>query len=131
MDTSAAAVAALAFLKLYQVFPDSERGRRYLCAASNTLRVLASPDYLAPPQPGGGPVLMHATANRPGHVGLDVGLVFGDYYLLEAVTICKRLPGCAGALERKPGGGSAAPRGGPPASGGASGSNGRAAAVSR
>jgi unsaturated chondroitin disaccharide hydrolase len=101
MDTSAAAVAALAFLKLSEVFPDSERGRRYLCAASNTLRVLASPDYLAQPAPGGGPVLMHATANRPGRVGLDVGLVFGDYYLLEAVAICKRLPGCAGALERK------------------------------
>lgn len=97
MDSSAAAIAALAFLQLAEANPDTPAARRYLCAGVNTLRVLASSQYLAEPAPKGGSVLLHATANRPQDVALDMGIVWGDYYLLEAVEICRRLPGCAGA----------------------------------
>lgn len=98
MDSSAAAVAALALLNLAEARPDSAGARRYLCAAVNTLRALGSSQYLATPSDDGGSVLLHATANRPQDVGLDMGIAWGDYYLLEAVEICKRLPGCIGAL---------------------------------
>jgi unsaturated chondroitin disaccharide hydrolase len=106
MDSSAAAVAALAFATLAEAAPDTACGRRYLGAAINTLRALASDAYLAKPpataaaaaDAGGGAVLLHATANRPQDVGLDMGIVWGDYYLLEAVEACKRMPACANAV---------------------------------
>ncbi|GBF95055.1 glucuronyl hydrolase [Raphidocelis subcapitata] len=95
LDTSAAAVAALAFLKLAEADPSLPSSRRYLCAAVSTLRALGSDENLATPSPKGGPLLLHATANRPSNLGLDVGLVFGDYYLLEALEVCRRVQGCA------------------------------------
>ena len=36
-----------------------------------------------------GSVLLHVTANQPQDVG--------NYYLLEAIEACRRLPGCIGA----------------------------------
>lgn len=65
MDSSAAAVASLALLKLAEARPDTNCGKRYLCAAINTLRTLADSQYLAKPSDDGGAVLLHATANRP------------------------------------------------------------------
>ena len=97
MDSSAAAVAAYALLNLAEARPGSATARRYLCAAANTLRALGSPQYLATPSDDGGAVLLHATANRPQDVGVDAGSVVGDYYLLEAIEACRRLPGCIGA----------------------------------
>ncbi len=97
MDTSAAAVAALAFLQLAEAQGNTTCGRRYLGAGINTLRALGTSQYLASPSENGGAALLHATGNRPQDFVLDMGIVFGDYYLLEAVEICRRLPGCIGA----------------------------------
>lgn len=97
MDSSAAAVASLALLTLAEARPDTNCGRRYLCAGVNMLRTLASSAYLAAPSDDGGSILLHATANRPQDVALDVGIIWGDYYLLEALEVCRRLPACMGA----------------------------------
>lgn len=97
MDSSAASVAALALLTLAEARPDTNCGRRYLCAGVNMLRALASDQYLAQPSDEGGALLLHATANRPQDVALDMGIVWGDYYMLEALEVCRRLPECMGA----------------------------------
>lgn len=97
MDSSAAAVAAYALLTLAEADPGSPAGRRALCAGANTLRALASGDYLTAPTKRGGALLLHATGHKPDGRAIDVGIVWGDYYFLEALEVCKRLPGCIGA----------------------------------
>ncbi|KIY93384.1 hypothetical protein MNEG_14577, partial [Monoraphidium neglectum] len=109
-DTSAAAVASMALLTLSELQPGTDCARRYLCAATSTIRALAGRRFLAAPPPPrsgagaaavgaarGGPMLKHGTAARPLGIAIDRGLVYGDYYLLEAIEICRRLPGCLDA----------------------------------
>jgi unsaturated chondroitin disaccharide hydrolase len=98
MDSSAAAVAALAFLQLAEAEGNgSTCGRRFLCAGANTLRALAAGQYLARADGRGGAVLKHGTGNRPADAHINTGLIFGDYYLLKALSLCRRIPGCADA----------------------------------
>ncbi len=100
LDSSAAAIAAFAFLTLAEAAPGTAFGARYLCAGANTLRALAGDGYLAAPSTRGGALLLHATAHQPERRAVDVGIVWGDYYLLEALAVCRRLPGCAGSRRR-------------------------------
>eukprot|EP00879_Flechtneria_rotunda_P024478 GHRR01025950.1.p1 GENE.GHRR01025950.1~~GHRR01025950.1.p1 ORF type:complete len:246 (+),score=61.45 GHRR01025950.1:161-898(+) len=93
-DTSAAAVAALGLLHLAEAMPHTLCGEKYLCAAVNTLRALASPKYLATPGGGFAALLNHATGNWPANVQIDVGLVYGDYYFLTALQKCASMEGC-------------------------------------
>lgn len=108
-DTSGAAVAALAMLYLAeadeqrQAQPDSPGGQtegstcgqKYLCAAINTLRVLASPKYLAAAGDSNFPALLrHATGGFPLGDHVDVGLISGDYYFLAALNKCAGFKAC-------------------------------------
>lgn len=82
-DSSAAAVAASGLLGLARVEPDPERSRRYRRAAGRTLRALSSPDYLDVDGKSDS-ILLHGTPD--GARGrFDQGLVYGDYYYLEAL----------------------------------------------
>lgn len=95
-DTSAAAVAALGMLHLYTAIKDIEPecAQKYLCAAVNTLRALAGPKYLASPGEQYAAVLKHATGNLPDNDKIDVGLVYADYYYLEALHLCSTIAEC-------------------------------------
>ena len=83
-DSSAAAVAASAFVELAGFAPDG-KGRKYREGAVRILSSLASDAYFARPGDNGGFLLMHATGNKPGPSEVDVPLNYGDYYFLEAL----------------------------------------------
>ncbi|MCD2186162.1 glycoside hydrolase family 88 protein [Actinomycetospora soli] len=77
-DTSAAAVAASGLLDLAAQTGDA----RYRQAALETLDELATQDVA----PAGPALLAHAVGGKPQDSEVDVGMVYADYYLLEAVT---------------------------------------------
>ncbi|GBF93075.1 glucuronyl hydrolase [Raphidocelis subcapitata] len=115
-DTSGAAVAALGLLHLADACSGAAGanataagsgsaaaaaggcGAKYLCAATNALRALASDKYLSPPSEAGFPALLrHATGGFPLRSHVDVGLISGDYYFLSALAKCAAMPACANA----------------------------------
>ena len=83
-DSSAAAIMASALLEL-SGFVDGAAGQRYVSFAEQQLRSLSSSDYLAAPGANGGFLLKHATGHKPARSEIDVPLVYGDYYFLEAL----------------------------------------------
>ena len=83
-DSSAAAIMASALMELAG-FTGGEVGRGHLTLAEGILRSLMSPAYRAARGQNGGFLLMHATGSFPGSSEIDVPLVYGDYYYLEAL----------------------------------------------
>lgn len=83
-DTSAAAVMCSALIELAS-FVEPARAREYLAVAEIQLRSLSSPAYRAPLGENGGFLLLHAVGHMPERREIDVPLVYGDYYFLEAL----------------------------------------------
>jgi hypothetical protein len=83
-DTSAAAVMSSALFELAG-FADAERAALCRTMAVKQLRSLASPAYRAGVGTNGGFILMHATGHHPEGREIDVPLIYGDYYFLEAL----------------------------------------------
>ena len=83
-DSSAAAIIASALLEL-SGFVERDLGQRYAGFAEQQLRSLSSSEYLAAPNSNGGFLLKHATGHKPARSEIDVPLVYGDYYFLEAL----------------------------------------------
>lgn len=83
-DSSAAAAVASALFELSGFVPDPDR-QRYLQAATSMLDALASSRYLAQGTPSRS-ILLHGVGNLPAGQAIDVGLVYGDYYFLEALA---------------------------------------------
>ena len=81
-DASAAAIAASG---LYDLARRSRApaAARYRAAADRTIISLAS-NYLAPQSPSGA-ILAHSTGGRPQGSEIDVGLVYADYFFVEAL----------------------------------------------
>jgi hypothetical protein len=84
-DSSAAAIMASALFELAG-FADGERAALYRTTAARQLRSLASPAYRAGVGTSGGFILMHGTGHHPEGSEIDVPLIYGDYYFLEALT---------------------------------------------
>ena len=82
-DSSAAAIAASGLLELALLEPDRRSSDRYQDAAASMLASLSSPSYLASGPPRGA-ILLHGTQNKPDG-NFDTGLIFGDYFFLEAL----------------------------------------------
>jgi hypothetical protein len=83
-DSSAAACATSALLKLASLLVGTADGARYKAAAEGALSSLTGPAYLAEGSTSHG-ILLHGA--RWVAKGLtDNSLVFGDYYFLEAVN---------------------------------------------
>jgi unsaturated chondroitin disaccharide hydrolase len=81
-DSSAAAIATSGLLDFAQIDPDAGRRATYLAQAQATLNSLASVAYLA--QGTSTPSLLrHGAQGKGGQ--MDVGLIYGDYYFLEAL----------------------------------------------
>ena len=95
-DTSAAAIAASGLLELSTHVPSPAK-ERYRDAAAEMLRSLASRTYLAEGSPSAG-ILLHGTGHKPGGTEIDVSLIYGDYYFLEALLRYRRgVPAAAAA----------------------------------
>ncbi len=97
-DSSAAAVAADAFIELSQLEPDPERRALYGELATGTLESLCSPAYLSD-DPLFPAVLKHGTyAAMTGSA--DTGTSWGDYYFREALMRYRTSFGRVGGSER-------------------------------
>lgn len=95
-DSSAAAIMASALIELSQQV-EGEAGRAYLAYAEAQLRSLSTPAYLAAAGSNGNFLLLHGTGHKPAHSEIDVPLVYGDYYFLEALLRYRTL--LAGSLQ--------------------------------
>jgi unsaturated chondroitin disaccharide hydrolase len=89
-DSSAAAIAASGLIELSRLETDATRRQRYLTTARETLTSLSSPAYLAEGTSSRS-ILLHGTANKPGGHS-DRGLIYGDYFFLEALLRYRALP---------------------------------------
>ncbi|MBJ6765775.1 glycoside hydrolase family 88 protein [Myxococcaceae bacterium JPH2] len=83
-DTSAAAIAASALLELGGYVSDTATRQRYGDAALRILDALSAAPYLASGTSKAS-VLQHAVGNLPAGKEIDVGLIYGDYYFVEAL----------------------------------------------
>jgi unsaturated chondroitin disaccharide hydrolase len=84
-DASAAAIAASGLLDLAR-HTDSRSSARYRTVAQKILRSLAR-DYTAGPDSAA--ILEHSVGGRPQNSEVDVGLVYADYYYVEALLRLK------------------------------------------
>ena len=88
-DSSAAAVAADALLRLAKLLPGTD-GATYFNAAVHILTSLASPAYLAGGTSSPG-ILLHGARYVPKDQS-DGALIFGDYYFLDAINRYEAAP---------------------------------------
>lgn len=89
-EASAAAIAAAGMLRLAELVPDGggDRYRRYALAILETLR---STEYVAAGVPGYEGVLRHSTYHLRNGLGVDESVMWGDYYLVEALDMAAGL----------------------------------------
>lgn len=89
-DASAASLIASALLEL-STLVESEKSEKYLNYAKRILESLASDEYLAETGTNNFFILKHATGNKPKNSEIDVPLIYGDYYFLEALIRLEKL----------------------------------------
>jgi hypothetical protein len=82
-DSSAAAVLSSALYELADY--TGTDGARYAAYAEEMLRSLMSPAFLAPVETHYGFLLGRATGSYRSNLEVDVPLIYGDYYFLEAL----------------------------------------------
>lgn len=87
-DSSAAAVTASALLELMWYVGEEDR-QRYCLAAEDTLLALAGPAFLTDGSAAAS-LLRYGTVSRTG--AAEVGLIYGDYYFLEALSRYEAVP---------------------------------------
>lgn len=81
-DTSAAAIAASGLLELAELVPSAER-RIYNAAAERILYSL-SVNYATWDNPDHEAILLQGTGHKPENANINVSLIYGDYYFVEA-----------------------------------------------
>jgi Carboxypeptidase regulatory-like domain len=90
-DSSAAAIAASGLLELAGLETDGVRADRYAQAAKDTLASLSTAAYLSEGTESRS-ILLHGTQNEPAGE-TDSGLIYGDYYFIEALLRYRSLTG--------------------------------------
>lgn len=83
-DTSAAAIAASGLIELANLVPESE-SELYRNGAIKLLSELTK-RYGTWDEPAHQAILKGGTAHRPRDMGIDVSLIYGDYYYVEALA---------------------------------------------
>lgn len=84
-DASAAAIAGSALFELSGYMKSNAQKGGYKKAARKILSSLCKSPYLSKGTNSSG-ILNHATGNWPSQSEIDVSLIYGDYYLLEALS---------------------------------------------
>ncbi|WP_028550145.1 glycoside hydrolase family 88 protein [Paenibacillus sp. UNC451MF] len=82
-DSSAAAIAASGLLLLADSLP-AEEGRLYETSAKRILKSMV--DHYAIWDTSDEAILPHGTGHWPANKNIDVGLIYGDYYFVEALA---------------------------------------------
>jgi unsaturated chondroitin disaccharide hydrolase len=85
-DSSAGAIAASALLDLERQTDDDDRARAYRDTAEAMLDVLVQPEYLAIETPGWEGILKHGVYHTSKNLGVDESVMWGDFFLVEALT---------------------------------------------
>jgi len=83
-DVSASATAVSALLELSTLVPEEQAKGKYWLAALDILTSLCSSAYLAEGTNSSG-ILLHGIQNRNQNKGIDVSLIYADYYFIEAL----------------------------------------------
>jgi unsaturated chondroitin disaccharide hydrolase len=83
-DASAGAIAASGLLELSRYASDASVKEKYFKAAESILSSLSAPPYLNAQSTGRG-ILDHCVGHRPAGMEIDVSLIYGDYYYIEAL----------------------------------------------
>ena len=89
-DASASAIIASALIDLSQM-DNSDFGKQCLDLATQQIRSLSSPEYLAEVGTNGFFTLKHSTGHLPGNSEVDVPLSYADYYYVEALMRLKKV----------------------------------------
>jgi len=92
-DSSAAAIAASAFLRLSKLVKDPALKKKYFDAAESTLKALTAAPYFSESDDKAS-LLVYAARNYhpdPNHKLTNTSLIWGDYYLLEALLAYQAL----------------------------------------
>jgi len=95
-ESSAAAIAADAFWQLAGLVQDDVRARAYADYAVQILVRLAQDEFLAHDDPDWEGVLKHGTYHESKHLGVDESVMWGDYWLLDAVDTMERTASAGG-----------------------------------
>ncbi|KNC78993.1 hypothetical protein SARC_08594 [Sphaeroforma arctica JP610] len=88
-DTSAGAIAASGFIEL-STFVEAEQSVKYVLAADRILKGLAGSKYMGDEDMDS--ILVHGMGDFPVK-DIDVGLIYGDYFFVEALTRFAALEG--------------------------------------
>ena len=83
-DVSAGAIAASALLELSRFMNEQPAKEQYFRAAVSILEALSVQPYFRESEASAG-ILKYAVGNRPGGSEIDVSLIYGDYYFIEAL----------------------------------------------
>ena len=89
-DSSAAAIAAAGLLEL-STYVGSTDSARYRTAALNIQSSLSSSAYLGGRLATDG-ILLHGSADVPANSGVDVSLIYGDYYFVQGCERARATP---------------------------------------
>jgi unsaturated chondroitin disaccharide hydrolase len=86
-DSSSAAITLSALVQLSQLTTNMQDSATFWAGAHNILESLGSTNYLAQGTTSSG-ILLHGTGNPPqiSDPEVNVSLVYGDYYFVEALT---------------------------------------------
>src|SRR5438045_4645244 len=90
-DSSAPAIAASGLLELSTYMSTATDQAKYRNAALKIQTSLSSPAYLGT-RSGTDGVLLHGSANVPANSGVDVSLVYGDYYFIQGCFRARSAP---------------------------------------
>jgi hypothetical protein len=83
-DASAGAIASSALLELSRFVSERPGKEKYFRGAVAILEALSAQPYFVEGASSGG-ILKYAVGNRPGGSEIDVSLIYGDYYYIEAL----------------------------------------------
>ncbi|MDJ0724310.1 MAG: glycoside hydrolase family 88 protein [Prochloraceae cyanobacterium] len=83
-DSSAAAIAASGLLELSTLTDNPKKRQLYFQSAKQILKQLSSPTYLNR-NTKKIPLIQHAIGNYPCKEEVDVSIIYGDYYYIEAL----------------------------------------------
>lgn len=84
-ESSAAAIAAGGFLNLAAAEENADQAAAYRDYAHNILDTLLTPEFLADQTPGWEGLLKHGMYHERKGLGVDESVMWGDYFLMEAL----------------------------------------------
>ena len=87
IDSSAAAIVAVAFWKLKDVEGTGRGATTYRHAALHILDTLTSDEFLGAHDAAYEGILRHGVYHRPMNWGVDESVMWGDYFFMEALRM--------------------------------------------